>query len=104
MDSRKARGALQAFDAVRTFDPVAAWFVTVGRFAEQEKVEVGGPGLTILELFRWVKSSRGFRTLARSRCFESNEVHRAPAADCARVLRLTRHLPLHRDLEYVGAS
>ena len=45
----------------------------------------GGPWLTILELFRWVRSWQGFHTLESSRCSDSNEEHRAPVVDCTQV-------------------
>src|SRR5579871_294679 len=41
----------------------------------------GGPWLTILEPFRWARSSQGFHTLESSRCSDSNEEHRAPVVD-----------------------
>lgn len=41
--------------------------------------------MTILELFCWVRSSQGFHTLESSRCFDSNEEHRAPVVDCTKV-------------------
>ena len=41
--------------------------------------------MTILELFRWVRSSQGFHTLESSRCSDSNEEHRAPVVDCTQV-------------------
>jgi len=34
----------------------------------------GGPWLTILELFRWARSSQGFRAWEGFRCLDSNEV------------------------------
>ena len=41
----------------------------------------GGPSLTVLELFRRVRSSQGFSTLESSHRSNSKEYRRAPVVD-----------------------
>jgi hypothetical protein len=55
------------------------------RFYDNTRKINGGPWLTILELFRWVRSSQGFHTWEISRCSDSNAEHRAPVVDCTQV-------------------
>jgi hypothetical protein len=51
----------------------------------------GGPWLTILELFRQARSSRGFRTSDRPRCFDSDEDHQAPSSSAPKGPSRRRH-------------
>jgi hypothetical protein len=49
------------------------WIGSLRRRCETPSLVNGGPWLTILELFRWARSSQGFHALEGSRSSDSNE-------------------------------